>query len=256
MPLLLGRPRGALHARDVGRTAHGSLCLGRPVWQVSGHHMRLRASAAQRPRRRRPRRIHRPAAGRCLRPALLLLPRTARLHRRYMYSLYFAVAAFTGLGDNDFFVASVPEACVMAVFLLFNLLLAAYILGTSCLCSCPCGSLLPREASRPVMSKHLFYDRYGDDAHGQGRQAHEAVPRPRDQPAGVRQAERDPRPAHEGHGGAHRAALPQRAGQRRAGAVHLPAHHPAPRAPAPLHGRRAQLLPVPGLQRQVPRPGE
>ncbi len=47
-----------------------------------------------------------------------------------MYSLYFALAAFTGLGDNDFFVASVPEACVMAGFLLFNLLLAAYILGT------------------------------------------------------------------------------------------------------------------------------
>ncbi len=46
-----------------------------------------------------------------------------------MYSLYFALAAFSGLGDNDFYIASVPEACVMAAYLLFNLLLAAYILG-------------------------------------------------------------------------------------------------------------------------------
>ncbi|KAL6748583.1 ankyrin repeat-containing domain protein [Haematococcus lacustris] len=49
---------------------------------------------------------------------------------RYIYSLYFAMAAFTGLGDNDFYIASVPEAVVMLVYLLFNLLLGAYILGT------------------------------------------------------------------------------------------------------------------------------
>ncbi|KAL6755507.1 ankyrin repeat-containing domain protein, partial [Haematococcus lacustris] len=48
----------------------------------------------------------------------------------YIYSLYFAMAAFTGLGDNDFYIASVPEAVVMLVYLLFNLLLGAYILGT------------------------------------------------------------------------------------------------------------------------------
>ncbi|KAL6763059.1 hypothetical protein V8C86DRAFT_3130307, partial [Haematococcus lacustris] len=49
---------------------------------------------------------------------------------RYIYSLYFSMAAFSGLGDNDFYVASVPEAVVMLVYLLFNLLLGAYILGT------------------------------------------------------------------------------------------------------------------------------
>jgi hypothetical protein len=43
--------------------------------------------------------------------------------------LYFALAAFTGLGDNDYYVASVLEACLMICYLLFNLFLAAYILG-------------------------------------------------------------------------------------------------------------------------------
>lgn len=54
---------------------------------------------------------------------------------RYVYSLYFALAAFTGLGDNDFYIASVVEAIIMGFFLLFNLLLSAYILGRYTICT-------------------------------------------------------------------------------------------------------------------------
>ncbi|KAL6757545.1 hypothetical protein V8C86DRAFT_2622224 [Haematococcus lacustris] len=49
---------------------------------------------------------------------------------RYVYSLYFSVSAFAGLGDGDFYCASPAESIVMIIFLLGNIVFQAYILGT------------------------------------------------------------------------------------------------------------------------------
>ncbi|KAG2444345.1 hypothetical protein HXX76_001101 [Chlamydomonas incerta] len=49
---------------------------------------------------------------------------------QYLLSLYFSVSAFTGLGDGALYAGTVPEAAFMIVYLLFNLFLGAYILGT------------------------------------------------------------------------------------------------------------------------------
>ena len=46
-----------------------------------------------------------------------------------MYSLYFAVTAFTGLGDGDFYSASPAEATCVILFMLCNVVLSAYCLG-------------------------------------------------------------------------------------------------------------------------------
>ncbi|KAG2444346.1 hypothetical protein HXX76_001102 [Chlamydomonas incerta] len=59
----------------------------------------------------------------------------ARLENRsiaekYLLALYFSVSAFTGLGDSSLYAGSVPEAAFMILYLLFNLFLGAYILGT------------------------------------------------------------------------------------------------------------------------------
>ncbi|GLC57329.1 hypothetical protein PLESTB_001212500 [Pleodorina starrii] len=51
-------------------------------------------------------------------------------YEQYLLSLYFSVSAFTGLGDGALFAATVPEAAFMIAYLLFNLFLGAYILGT------------------------------------------------------------------------------------------------------------------------------
>ena len=53
---------------------------------------------------------------------------------RYTYSLYFSVSAFTGLGDGDFFATSPAEAVCVIMFMLCNVVLAAYCLGES---ACP-----------------------------------------------------------------------------------------------------------------------
>ncbi|GLC44797.1 hypothetical protein PLESTB_001212900 [Pleodorina starrii] len=52
------------------------------------------------------------------------------VHEKYLLSLYFSVSAFTGLGDAALFATTVPEAAFMIAYLLFNLFLGAYILGT------------------------------------------------------------------------------------------------------------------------------
>ncbi|KAG2447077.1 hypothetical protein HYH02_007827 [Chlamydomonas schloesseri] len=49
---------------------------------------------------------------------------------QYLLALYFSVSAFTGLGDGSLYAGTVPEAAFMIVYLLFNLFLGAYILGT------------------------------------------------------------------------------------------------------------------------------
>ncbi len=55
---------------------------------------------------------------------------TPLVHRSYLYSFYVSVSAFTGMGDQDFYPVSIPEALVMTIYLLFNVVLNAYILGT------------------------------------------------------------------------------------------------------------------------------
>ncbi|GLI61751.1 hypothetical protein VaNZ11_004203 [Volvox africanus] len=52
------------------------------------------------------------------------------VYEKYLLSLYFSVSAFTGLGDGALFASTVPEAAFMILYLLFNLFLGAYILGT------------------------------------------------------------------------------------------------------------------------------
>ncbi|KAG2447078.1 hypothetical protein HYH02_007828 [Chlamydomonas schloesseri] len=52
------------------------------------------------------------------------------LAEKYLLALYFSVSAFTGLGDSSLYAGSVPEAGFMILYLLFNLFLGAYILGT------------------------------------------------------------------------------------------------------------------------------
>ena len=47
----------------------------------------------------------------------------------YLYSLYLAVTCYSGLGDGDFYSNSPAEAIAMIVFLMFNVIMAAYILG-------------------------------------------------------------------------------------------------------------------------------
>eukprot|EP00798_Chlamydomonas_sp_ICE-L_P017210 gene17210-23530_t len=49
---------------------------------------------------------------------------------KYIYSLYYSVTAFTSVGDSDWYAASYPEAIVMTLFLLYTLVVSAYILGT------------------------------------------------------------------------------------------------------------------------------
>lgn len=48
---------------------------------------------------------------------------------RYLYSMYFSVSAFAGFGDGDFYCASPADTMIMIVYLLFNIVLQAYILG-------------------------------------------------------------------------------------------------------------------------------
>lgn len=48
----------------------------------------------------------------------------------YIYALYLSVASFAGLGDQDFYSNSPAESIAMAIYLLFNVVLGAYILGT------------------------------------------------------------------------------------------------------------------------------
>ena len=48
----------------------------------------------------------------------------------YIYSLYVSVVFFTGVGDGDFYCATVAESIAMIIYLLFNVVLGAYILGT------------------------------------------------------------------------------------------------------------------------------
>lgn len=47
-----------------------------------------------------------------------------------MYSLYFAFSTFSGLGDSEMYPDSPSEAVFMIVYLMVNLVLAAYVLGT------------------------------------------------------------------------------------------------------------------------------
>ena len=56
---------------------------------------------------------------------------------RYLYSLYLSVTAFAGLGDQDFYTYTPVENVVMIIYLLFNVVLGAYILGTVRVCA-PC----------------------------------------------------------------------------------------------------------------------
>ncbi|PNH09149.1 Potassium channel KAT1, partial [Tetrabaena socialis] len=51
-------------------------------------------------------------------------------YKKYLLSLYFSISTFTGLGDSSLYASTVPEAAFMIVYLLFNLFLGAYILGT------------------------------------------------------------------------------------------------------------------------------
>ncbi len=57
-------------------------------------------------------------------------PPPSRAWRRYIYSMYTSVTAFAGLGDGDFFTANAEENVAMSIYLLFNIVLGAYILGT------------------------------------------------------------------------------------------------------------------------------
>eukprot|EP00798_Chlamydomonas_sp_ICE-L_P000892 gene892-5686_t len=49
---------------------------------------------------------------------------------KYIYSLYYSVTAFTSVGDGDWYVATPPEAIAMTIFLIYTLVVSAYILGT------------------------------------------------------------------------------------------------------------------------------
>eukprot|EP00798_Chlamydomonas_sp_ICE-L_P004693 gene4693-14896_t len=49
---------------------------------------------------------------------------------KYVYSLYYSVNMLTGVGDGDFYCASPLESFVMILYLIFNVVLNAYILGT------------------------------------------------------------------------------------------------------------------------------
>ena len=57
------------------------------------------------------------------------IPSLGHCRIRYMYSLYFAISAFTGLGDGDLYAASPAEAVCVIVFMLCNVVLTAYCLG-------------------------------------------------------------------------------------------------------------------------------
>ncbi|KAJ9504820.1 hypothetical protein QJQ45_020591, partial [Haematococcus lacustris] len=48
----------------------------------------------------------------------------------YIYSYYFSISTYTGLGDADFGTSSVAESCFMVFYMALNLVVAAYILGT------------------------------------------------------------------------------------------------------------------------------
>lgn len=48
----------------------------------------------------------------------------------YVLSFYVSVVSFTSLGDNDLYSNSPAESIVMSIYLLFNVVLGAYILGT------------------------------------------------------------------------------------------------------------------------------
>ena len=47
----------------------------------------------------------------------------------YLYSLYMAVITFVGLGDSDFYCNSPAESLAMSIFLMYCIILSAYILG-------------------------------------------------------------------------------------------------------------------------------
>ncbi|MEW5304454.1 MAG: hypothetical protein WDW36_007064 [Sanguina aurantia] len=48
----------------------------------------------------------------------------------YMYSLYFSISAFAGLGDASFYESSAYESLFLIIYLLINLVMGAYILGS------------------------------------------------------------------------------------------------------------------------------
>ncbi|GAX76940.1 hypothetical protein CEUSTIGMA_g4387.t1 [Chlamydomonas eustigma] len=52
------------------------------------------------------------------------------IYDQYMYSLYFIVTVYSGLGDGDFYSATPTEAIVIIIFEFFFILLSAYCLGT------------------------------------------------------------------------------------------------------------------------------
>lgn len=63
----------------------------------------------------------------CLMPLAISRPHAAR---SYIYSLYMSVTAFAGLGDGDFYTANPSENVAMSLYLLFNVVLGAYILAS------------------------------------------------------------------------------------------------------------------------------
>ncbi|KAG1681293.1 hypothetical protein FOA52_007339 [Chlamydomonas sp. UWO 241] len=48
----------------------------------------------------------------------------------YINAIYLSINLFAGLGDGDFYVATAPETILTVIYLLFNVVLGAYILGT------------------------------------------------------------------------------------------------------------------------------
>jgi hypothetical protein len=49
--------------------------------------------------------------------------------QRYLVSLYYSVGCFAGLGDGDLSESTPTEALAMILFLTFNIIAVAYILG-------------------------------------------------------------------------------------------------------------------------------
>ncbi|KAF5831397.1 cyclic nucleotide-binding-like protein [Dunaliella salina] len=52
------------------------------------------------------------------------------LWAKYLYSLYVAMGAFAGVGDEIFYVNSPAETIIMGLYLMLNIAIQAYILGT------------------------------------------------------------------------------------------------------------------------------
>lgn len=50
----------------------------------------------------------------------------------YIYAFYLSVMSFTAVGDGELYANSPAESIVMSIYLLFNVVLGAYILGEAC----------------------------------------------------------------------------------------------------------------------------